>query len=195
MSDTLNSFRVIGYTLPANGEIMIDQTGDFVRCLASSAAFEIAYDGAPAFIMEAGLGFRLPLGRAYTGLRLVNPSGAPVTLQLALGYGDIQDSRIGVVGNLPTMAVSPNTLTSAADVSVAATTTAMIAAANPGRAEIILQNLGLGDMRIGDSAAAAGRGVLLAGGGTLTLTTTAAVYAYNASAGPADLSVLEIERV
>lgn len=191
----INGFRVYGYTIAAGQEVTVYVTGDFFRVLNASAAFSVAFDDTAFFEVQAGLAFKLTDGEGFQSVRMRNSSGAAVTVVIALGSGWIEDSRLVFQGDLTTLPASGNGLASAADISVAATTTALIAAANADRTEVIVQNLGGAEMRIGDSAVTAGRGVKLDGGGTLTLTTSAAVYAYNASAGAVDVSVLEIERV
>ncbi|RKQ73109.1 hypothetical protein [Oceanibaculum indicum] len=190
----IKGFRVYQLDLAAGQEITLDATGDFFRVMASDRAFGIAIEDGMVFAVEAGIGFKME-GEAFSKLRVVETLGLGVTLSIAIGYGVIDDARLVIAGSLPTRPTSANGLASVADVSVPATTTALVAAANADRVEIIVQNLGGTEMRIGDSAVTAGRGVKLDGGGTLTLTTSAAVYAYNAAGAAVDVSVLETERV
>ena len=83
---------------------------------------------------------------------------------------------------------------STADVSIAATTTDPVLAANTSRVEAIITNLAVNaqTMRIGDSNAGAARGIELAPGQTIVLTTTAAISAYNPGASAESLAVLEV---
>ena len=88
----------------------------------------------------------------------------------------------------------PATVLTTADVSLLATATTQIRPINTVRHEIIISNLAgnTQTFRIGESAAAAARGIPLAPGQTIILTTTAAIPGHNPGAGAESVSVLEI---
>lgn len=87
----------------------------------------------------------------------------------------------------------PNTLTTTADATAGAAA-AEIVAANSNRRKLILQNVSVNDARVGDSNVAAARGILLAAGASITLDTTAAVYAIRTGGTDATIAILEEEK-
>jgi hypothetical protein len=90
-----------------------------------------------------------------------------------------------------------NTVTSVADYSVPATTTANIASALAGQKSIIISNLASNTqtMRIGDSSTGATRGQPLAPGETLILDTSDDIYAYNPGGSAESLSLIRLRKV
>lgn len=91
--------------------------------------------------------------------------------------------------------VRPATITTTADATLVADTTTLIAAADSTRHEVLIHNLSANTLtlRIGESAAAAARGIPLAPGQTMNLTVSGAVYAYNPAGATTDVCILEIK--
>ncbi len=88
-----------------------------------------------------------------------------------------------------------NTITSVADVVLVGLAATQILAAKTTRREAIITNLAanIRTMRIADSNAAAARGIPLAPGETIILTTTAAIHGFKPVAGNESVAVIEIE--
>jgi len=129
--------------------------------------------------------------------RIIVTNAAQAGKSITLAY-TIEGKDNIIVGN-PADAASEvtvtksNTLDSHGDVTLAATATTLILAADTDRREIIITNL-VGNpetLRIGDSGAAAANGDPLAPGETIILTTTDAVYGYNPGGAGQDVTVIE----
>lgn len=86
------------------------------------------------------------------------------------------------------------TIDSKADVSVSATTTAVVSAAVANRRTVLLSNpvSNTREFRIGDSGAGAANGVILNPGDTFAFDTVAAVYAYNPHGAAQSISVCDM---
>ena len=86
------------------------------------------------------------------------------------------------------------TIDSKTDVSVSATTTAVVSAAVANRRTVLLSNpvTNLREFRIGDSGAGAANGVILNPGDTFSFDTVAAVYAYNPNGAAQSISVCDM---
>lgn len=86
-------------------------------------------------------------------------------------------------------------LDSVADVTLAATATTQILPANAARRSAIIGNLisNVQVLRIGDAAAAAGRGQELAPGESITIETTEAIYGYNPGGAGQDVTAIWTE--
>jgi len=83
-------------------------------------------------------------------------------------------------------------LQSAADVSIAATSTQQVIAQNLSRKKLHLANLSNSvSLRWGDAATTAARGGLLHPGMVVEIENTAAVYVYNPDAAPVDVAIVE----
>ncbi len=146
--------------------------GTFVRGIAFSSIF---------ITSSAQVGKWLKL--AYTvegpnGLDVRNPAGNFSTIS----------------GNVTNTPVIPAVLTSNVDVVIGAGLTVLVAAANIARTEILVSNFATNTqkMRIGGATTALALGVELAPGGSISLNTQAAVYAFNPGAGAENLGVVEI---
>lgn len=147
-----------------------------------------------------------PKGEAFKGLALAgeithaefeNTGSTTVTLELITAVGlRVTDRRLNLVGGeLETDAVSPSTLSSTADDTVAATTTAEVLAENTSRAEAVIKNLDSSNsVRVGDGNVGAARGHQLGPGDSVVLTTTAAISVHNPAAAGVTLSLLETVR-
>lgn len=123
------------------------------------------------------------------GFVVSNQSGVDVDCVFIAIEGEYQ--RAAVVGSV--VVVKAATLTSTADVALGAGAQTLIKASSTNRREIIIKNLSgnASSIRIGENAAAAARGHELMPGESITLTTAAAVYAWNPGAGQS-VSVLEV---
>lgn len=182
-------------TIAAGGSVTLPIVGNYFHCIRSTlATFEVAIDGEYGGEMEAGRGFDLPDGETYKSLHLVNTDGAnPLTVTFNYGRGSYRDAKLQVSGSIET-SLAGSAFPSTADVPLGATATTQILAANTSRKEVLVSNLAANPatIRVGDVNAGAGRGVEVAPGQTITVNTTAAIYAYNPGAAQ-NVGVVEIE--
>jgi hypothetical protein len=175
----------------------------FMRLLASSG---VANDVSAIFGLESvetpltGVGIGLGFADVVQGVKFRNKTAGTITLTVAFSNRLITDDRLNVSGTIntnvlgtvtttvsgtvDTSLVSPTTIPSQADVSCAATSTTLVLAANSSRQDAIISNLVAGGaiVRCGDSSVGASRGIEIPVGGSVVLTTTAAIYVYNPSA-------------
>lgn len=181
------SQREIVRTIPANSGQDIGATGDFVYLHTANLPLLVQVAG-QTVTMRAGDKRRVAEGFVF--FRVENENASDVNAVFIVGRGDY--SRQAVTGEVTL--TTPATIASTADVSLAATATTQIKAANTDRREIIISNLSTNTqtMRIGESSAGASRGVELAPGASITLQTTAAVYGYNPGGSAESVGVLEV---
>jgi hypothetical protein len=118
------------------------------------------------------------------GVLVTNPAGNPVQVN-AVG-ATLTATNVGIN--------SLSALASVADIGIAATTQAVVAAADATnkQREVIIKNLSgnTAAFRIGDASAAAAQGHELSPGEAITLDTLAAVYAFNTGTAAQSLSVI-----
>ena len=181
------------YVIPANGTVEGYREASFMTCLEATAAFSLKIDNAAKFDFEAGLG--IVFDGTFTRYELINETGTDITVKLAIGRGNVRDARLVISGTLSTQSTVPDTLTTGAAVSALNAATTSVIAANTSRVEALVVNAGAATIYIGgNAAAAAAEGLPLAAGQSLTLNTTAAIYARNDTGAAVAVSVAEVER-
>lgn len=188
------SYATRNVTIPAGGSIQIFRDAFFVTCLDAQAPFKISFDGGPQTEFQAGLTYTPENGVRL--VELVNDGASENAVSLAFGRGAIQDSRLTIGAAITTKPQSANAFATGAPISALNAAATLLAAANSNRAEILISNDGAGKLYIGgDVAALAGEGLPLDAGGSMVLTTSAAVYARNDSGAAVPVAVAELERV
>lgn len=195
MSGNQVSYAALTYTIAPGATIGVEKQSGFLTCLNSSAPFKVKFDDGSFSDFEAGLSYS-PL----TGFRRVdiyNPTGADLVVRLGFGKGSINDARVTISAgqDLNVRAKVPDVFTTGAAVSAINAAATALAAANILRREcLIVSPAGAGLVYIGGNpAAGAGEGLPLVGGQSITLETSAAVYARNDSGAAVALSVAEME--
>jgi len=188
----LNSYQVHGLTLAAGEWVQLDITGEYIGCIKSNAAFKVGADDNTPQPMEQGLTFRTVAGESFTSIQILNTSASSNSIELAVGEGQITDARLSLTADLTLSA--NNGISDLIDISIAAGVSAQVAAVNLNRREILIQNLSGNTslFRVGATTAASARGVELMPGQTLTLETTAEIWAFNSDAGAQSLAVVEV---
>jgi len=114
------------------------------------------------------------------------------TVEIAVSRVPVFFDRL--TGTITTTQASGATIDSVTDVTLAASATTAVVAANSNRRAVMIHNpvANTSTMRVGDSGAGASNGIPLPPGSTITLETQAAVYAYNPGAGAQDVAVLAL---
>jgi len=179
------NLRKFDLALGAGDELALAVSGDFVRLRSSTGELTFFTDGGSRVPMVEGESVRLPAPFAW--LRVRNDGAGAVDAVALIGSGEM--SKTGTVTQS-----KPGALDSLADKSCAATAVTQLVAANATRRELLIVNLAAGveTLRIGDSGAAAANGLPLDPGQSMTLTTTAAVYAYNPGAAAQSVALAEV---
>lgn len=191
MAETLNYLDVV---IPASGEVSVGITGQFlapVSATSSNFQMQIGDDGTWVDF-DAGVQYQLPENRQFPTVRFRDRSGSANTVGLYYGRGDFRDNRVSINGSVTTTLA--DAITTQADDSINSATATLLLAPNAGRRDAIIQNLdGAAELRVGDSNVSATRGVKVSPGGTLILSTRAAIYAYQNSGAAIDVSATELE--
>lgn len=189
------NYATLAYTIAAGGTISIIRQADFVACLTASDKFRIAFDDGSESDFEAGLTYAP--GEGFSRLTLRNPNASAITVQLGIGAGAIRDGRVTINAGvtLPTRESAPDVLSTGAPVSAATGAATQLAPANGLRREILLVNTDSAATVFvgGNAAAAAGEGIPVLAGQSLTLESSAAVYARNDSGAAVAVAVAEME--
>ncbi len=89
------AYVTISRTIAAGAVTIIDATGNYVACLASSlTSFLISLDAQGQSFMAKGLKVRAPLGQVFKSIVIDNSQNATaLTFTLAIGVGDVSDAR------------------------------------------------------------------------------------------------------
>lgn len=194
------------YTVPANGSAALFREAEFLTCLDATAPFQVKIDNGPKFDLEAGVSVAFPEG--FKRVELIDTSGANNTIRVALGKGNVRDARFNLSGSVNVSSAAPldvsaapiredvpDVLTTGAPVSALNAAATPLAAANTLRRELILVNEDAAATVYvgGASGALAGEGIPVLPGQSLTLQTSAAVYARNDSGAAVAVAVAEME--
>jgi hypothetical protein len=166
--------------------------GDWIACITAAASDLTArFDASEPVPLPAGLGFR----RYYREVELESATGGAF-LVLA-GFGSVADARAVVTANLTVNTEPGNTLSDGGDIACAATAVTLLSALDATRLVLTVSNPSTNTetLRIGTVAVAAATGFALEPGESISLATTAAVYAYNPGAGPQTVAVGAVQQV
>lgn len=173
------------YTLGANEEVnpSIPQS-NFIRCTSGSGVFTVYPSDLSPLVLSNGLGAKFT--QLFNTVRIKN-GATPQTIELYIGQGDIDDSRLSVSGGIPT---AGNAGATYGAVSVGTTAT-VIRTANTNRASCLVQNLGSAPMYLGtDASVTTANGLEVGAGSSATLTFQSAIYGIVAS-GSNDVRFIE----
>ena len=183
------------YTIPAGATVELIRSATFVTVLSATGPFKARFDDAPSFDLEQGLTIRTPNG--FRRMEFTNPGASAISVKVGVGRGDVNDARLTLSGQVNTAETMPDTLTTGAPVAATNAAVTQIAATNPLRREVlaVVDTGAAGPVYIGgDAGAAAGQGIPVQPGQSLTLSTTAALYARNDTGGAVNVYVAEMER-
>lgn len=196
--------RIYSYSLTAGTKRRLSG-GSYLRVMTANAALDLTFydeSGQPIgeWIGVLG-GFAINAKDFSEKLGLTTSRFGSVEVLSATNQDvEIAVSRVPVffdrlTGTITTTQSSGATIDSVADVSLAATATTLISAADANRRELMIANLASNTqtLRIGDSGCGAANGIPLAPGERITIVNQAAVYGYNPGAGAQLVAVLSIK--
>lgn len=104
---SLLGFANYRLAIPAGQEQALNSRGTRVRCLTASGPFRLGLNSEATFPFEAGMGVSLPAGQEFDTVRLVNQSGAAITVEIVVSFGDFQDDRSIFAGTMNAALVAP----------------------------------------------------------------------------------------
>lgn len=168
----------IRVTLAAGVPQRFGVEGDYIHVITAPVTdLSVRFDSGEKVPMYEGVGFR----RYYREFELESATGQSVIV--LAGFGSVFDGRATANVSVTATVAAGNTLSSGADVSCTANTRVLLLAADTLRTYATFTNVSSNTltMRIGDVTVTGASGTPLEPGETLTIATTAAVYAWNAS--------------
>lgn len=196
MKPRLQPYPKLGTITLSNGEIYTVNTGgNFVRIKEADQSFTLRFDDGSEMTVSQNIIIKLQPDDQFKKLEVINDSGASLTVQLEIGFGDVQSNTVTVGGTLAAEIQAHDTLVSAADDSIAANTTEQVLAANTDRKEALISNLASNTdpIRIDDSNTDATQGIEVLPGSTVTLQTKSAIFVHNTKGSAQSVGILEIE--
>jgi hypothetical protein len=139
--------------------------------------------------------YRMPEGKTFTKVEVINESGATLNFQLEIGDGGVESDDVTIVGTVAVAVQAHSGLSTSPDDSITANTTEEVLAANTNRKEAWITNLSANTdvIRVGDSSTDATQGFEIAPGQTAVIQTTAAIYVHNTKASDQSVALMEIE--
>lgn len=189
-------YQQITLTLIAGESRDVNIYGGYLRVLSNSSATnpKVSIAQGPEQDIKAGIGVKLKDASAFGKVTFRNPSVAAMTLTIATGDGDIDDSSLVISGDVPTYSVF-NGVESPAAVTV--TDAGQALAADTAVRERWLQNNGGSDIWIGDSNVdpANKRGYKIVVGAGLCIAGNCAFTVKTAVGTSSTLSILNMKRV
>lgn len=193
-----SAYQTSSYTVPAGGSLIVDRFASFLICLEASHLFKIRLGTGPISDFEAGL--RMRPGEPFEKVELINKAAEPLAVKLGFGQGDVRDARLTITTDVKTVAQGITATREAApdDFSVAHVTalnggTTLLSGADENRRELLIVNThDAGIVQVVDNATAAGHGIPVLPGQSITLHTAAAVYVRNDSGSSVDVAVASL---
>jgi hypothetical protein len=185
--------RTYTVVIPANSERITNTTGNYFTVLSASAAFNVGLGDDTPTPFEEGLGIQFEGGQTFRKVRLINPSGASVTVSFNVGFGKFSDNRVVISGGVSF--TRSTDLEAFMDVTIASLTGGALALANSARRELIVCNpiTSLLPIRVGRTGGVgAAYGALILPGGTGVIETSARVDCYNPNSAAVAVAVLGI---
>lgn len=181
-------------TLAAGVPQRWDIEGDWVTCITAPAGITdltARFDQSEPVPLPQGLGFR----RYYRTVELQSATGGAFVV--LAGFGSVADARATLNAAITANIAPGNTLNNGADVATVSGAATLLLAADATRLYATVANLSTNTVtvRIGNVTVAAATGIPLEPGETLSIGTTAAVYAYQASGGPVTISAASVSEV
>jgi len=184
-------YKVFKYSLAPGENQTINRPANTLICLDATAPFEIGFDDQPLTSFEKGL--RYEAAADFKKVRIKNPTGSTISVELGFASGGVGDSRLTLAGSLTVDQQGGNTLVNMS-VSALATAETVVSVANLSRHEILVSNLGTDTVFLGGAGVLNNTGLPLAAGATATLQTKAAVSVYNPAAAAVALAILELSK-
>lgn len=170
--------------IPAGGRVTISTVYDYFRVLdLVGSGLRVIFGDNQKESKFTGAGLGVKLRYVVKRLEFYNSGISEMTITYAVALGAVSDDRLNAVGTVNVNFEAPANLTTITDVFVPAGGSAALLAADPIRREALITNIAANAtvVRVGDVDVAADRGNEVGEGGTIVLTTSDAIYAYNPS--------------
>ena len=185
--------RDITHTFTGAGEVQHRLQGRYLRILSATDDVYVQLDGGSEVLRKSGQAINDPDGFAFIKLR----STVAQTVQIVVADTPQDDNAQTITATVSATIGAGDTLTSAPDFSVPATTTSQVLAGRADRLTAIIKNLNSNTdpVRVGDASVGASRGHELMPGESISLDSTSSISVYNPKASAQSVSLLEIRDV
>lgn len=165
--------------------------GDWIACITAPGGvtdLTARFDNSEAVPLPAGLGFR----RYYREIALESAVGGAFVV--LAGFGSVADARASLNAVVNATIASGASLFDGGDVAVPSGAATLLLAADATRsyANIMNPSTNTATVRIGTATVGAANGTPLEPGSTLPVSTTAAIYAFQASGAPVTLAAAAV---
>jgi len=165
--------------------------GDWVACVTAPAGvtdLTARFDNGEPVPLPGGLGFR----RYYKDIALESATGG--SFVVLVGFGSVADARSTVNATVNTTIAAGASLFDGGDVATVSGAATQLLALDATRSYAIISNPSTNTVtvRIGTAGVGAATGTPLEPGMTLPMSTTAAIFAYQASGGPVTISAAAV---
>lgn len=178
-------------TLAANVPQRWNIPGDWVAAVTAPASvtdLTVRFDDSEKVPLPGGIGFR----RYYNTVELESATGGAFVVMV--GFGSVADARSTANVTVNTTVAPGASLFDGGDVSCASGAATQLLALDAARsyANITNPSTNTVTVRVGTSGVSAASGTPLEPGQTLPISTTAAIYAYQASGGAVTISAAAV---
>lgn len=180
-----NAYREFTYVVPAGTRQRIFYSTTYFRIMSLTLnTLSVNFAGTTdTTIVGAGIGIKMKAAVPYVDL--INTGGADLTVTVALGCVEINDSRLNLTGSVNSVIVSGATLVTVADVTLTHGVATKIITGNANNKSVIISNLlaSAAVIRVGDLNVTATRGAEVPIGGSITLDCSADIWGFNNTGG------------
>jgi len=167
--------------------------GDYFHVLTAPVQdLQVRFDAGEAVPVYEGVGFR----RYYREIELSSATGQSIVVYA--GFGSVADGRATANVNVTATVAAGNTINNGGDVSCTHGVATQLLASDATRTYALIGNVSSNTItvRIGKSTVDATHGIALEPGETLSIATTAAIYAYNPDgANDVTINAMSIQQV
>jgi hypothetical protein len=186
-------YKLLSYSIAVGATLSVNQQGNGFHVIDANQTFEVGFDRGPQSSFFKGLEYEAPDNETFSSVQITNTSQGVLNVQFGISSGGVRDGRLTLTGAINAEILAPDTLVTGDPVSAANSATTQLAAANTGRREIMMVNVHASStIYIGGAGATAGQGIPVLAGQSLTLTTSAAIFARNDSGGAVSVAVAEL---
>ena len=88
------------FVIGAGDRVPVMGQAQFVRCLEANGPFYVSVNNGQEMYFASGIQYTAPGLEDFQEYALINKSGAPVTVTMAWGFGELTDNRLTATGNL-----------------------------------------------------------------------------------------------
>ncbi|KLN61308.1 hypothetical protein WH96_06560 [Kiloniella spongiae] len=93
-------YAVHKVTIGANQSEKVTIRGNVVACIEAPTAFLLGFEDDTPSLFYQGFSVKADEGETFDYIRVENEANAPIEITLAVGFGDIRDSRLSLTGVL-----------------------------------------------------------------------------------------------